>query len=156
MDTKSFAVKAIQFTNESTDACFYFATCDTLAGWDEEGNPTLKVQTPYGEKIAVLNDWIVELADGGFDVHRDEPKEDEIDGVLRSFGYDPVLIGLRGKVFAEVCLENMRLKERIAELEQQLAEYKEKPLSKRAAIMEAGDRRDWDECDRLEGAQSWS
>lgn len=130
---KSFAVKALQITPESVEECLRLVRGS--AEMDREQG--LVLHTPYGKKIARYGDWIVELAHGGFDVHKDEPQEDQIDSVLRSFGYDPVLIGLRGKVFAEVCLENMRLKQRIMELEDEIERRRKSHELSLDALMKA-------------------
>lgn len=59
---------------------------------------------------------------------------EEIDEVLRQHGYDPVQVEQRSKVLAEVCLENVRLKARIKELEERI-KFLEKECGRLASLV---------------------
>lgn len=45
--------------------------------------------------------------------------EEAIDDILRSYGYDPDQLGLKSRALTGLCLENVRLKTRINELEKE-------------------------------------
>jgi len=46
---------------------------------------------------------------------------ESIDGLLRSYGYDPEQVKLHGRILMKVLFENLDLKRKVAELEKQLA-----------------------------------
>ena len=57
---------AMQFTDATKDQCFNFVTCNHYASWDDDGNPTMVIQTPYGESTVTTGDWILREGDGVF------------------------------------------------------------------------------------------
>lgn len=45
----------------------------------------------------------------------DQLTNEQIDDLLRQHGYDPAKVETTGRVFAEMCLENVRLRRQLAE-----------------------------------------
>jgi len=74
------------------------------------------------------NVWADKNGIGGDDDPANFPTKEQADKILRDLGYDPVAVGFRGKVFAEVCIQTLKLQDelaqaraRIAQLEQDIA-----------------------------------
>lgn len=63
---KPVVIEAEQFTKENKDRVFSFVTCNGSVGFDEHGNPTLRIQTLEGEMTASLGDWIIRRVSGEF------------------------------------------------------------------------------------------
>jgi hypothetical protein len=45
----------------------------------------------------------------------------QVDDALRGYGYDPEQVKIHGKIFMKVLFENLELRQKIADLEKQLA-----------------------------------
>lgn len=63
---KPVVIEAMQFTDEMKDRVYNFVTCNHAAGFDDDGNPTLKIQTLEGIMAASLGDWIIKGVQGEF------------------------------------------------------------------------------------------
>ena len=63
-------VEAMQFTKELKDQVFNFVTCTKSVSLDKHGNPTLTIQTPEGNRVASLNDWVIRDRDNTFYVSK--------------------------------------------------------------------------------------
>lgn len=63
---KPVVIEAMQFTNEMKDRVFHFVTCNKAPSFDDDGNPTMKIQTLEGVMIASLGDWIIKGVQGEF------------------------------------------------------------------------------------------
>lgn len=59
-------IEAMQFTDETKNQCFNFVTCNHAPDFDENGRPTLRIQTLEGVMTASLGDWIVRGVQGEF------------------------------------------------------------------------------------------
>jgi len=63
---KPVVIGAMQFTEESKDQCLNFVRCSAACGFDDSGEPTLKIQTLEGDMTARLGDWIIKGVSGEF------------------------------------------------------------------------------------------
>ena len=63
---KPVVIEALQFTEENKDQCFNFVQCTCTPDRDENGLPTLRIQTLEGEMTARLGDWIIKGVKGEF------------------------------------------------------------------------------------------
>ena len=63
---KPVVIDAEQFTDDNKDRVFNFITCNCCQDRDEEGNPTIKIQTLEGIMTAQLGDWIIKGVKGEF------------------------------------------------------------------------------------------
>ena len=63
---KPVVIEAEQFTAETKDMVYNFVRCNTVADFDDEGNPVLKIQTLEGAMTACLGDWIIKGVAGEF------------------------------------------------------------------------------------------
>lgn len=63
---KPVVIEAIQFTDESKDRARNFIRCNVGIAFDENGSPTLKIQTLEGVMTASLGDYIIKGVDGEF------------------------------------------------------------------------------------------
>lgn len=63
---KPVVIEAEQFTEENKNRAFNFVRCNHFADWDENGKPTLRIQTLEGEITASLGDWIIKGVNGEF------------------------------------------------------------------------------------------
>jgi len=63
---KPVVIEAEQFTEDNKDRAFNFITCNCYPERDEEGNPTIKIQTLEGIMTAQLGDWIIKGVKGEF------------------------------------------------------------------------------------------
>ena len=52
-------IEAEQFTEENKDRAFNFCGCNCSASFDNDGNPTMQIQTLEGAMTASLGDWII-------------------------------------------------------------------------------------------------
>ena len=63
---KPVVIEAMQFTNETKDQVLNFITCSAHPSWDDDNNPSLKVQTLEGWHTATLGDFIIKGVKGEF------------------------------------------------------------------------------------------
>ena len=63
---KPVVIEAMQFTEESKDRVFAWVTCNTNAEHDNDGNPTLEIQTLEGVMTSRLGDYIIKGVAGEF------------------------------------------------------------------------------------------
>lgn len=63
---KPVEIEALQFTESDKDRVFHWITCTKDAGFDEDGSPTLTIQTLEGGMRASLGDWIIKGVKGEF------------------------------------------------------------------------------------------
>lgn len=59
-------VEAEQFLMSTKDRVFNWIRCTCCPDFDEEGEPTLRIQTLEGDMTAVLGDWIIKGVAGEF------------------------------------------------------------------------------------------
>ena len=64
--TKPVEIEAEEFTLENKDRAFNFITCNHAPAWDDEGNPTMQIQTLEGTMTATLGDYIIKGLKGEF------------------------------------------------------------------------------------------
>lgn len=63
---KPVVIEAMQFTDEMKDRVFHWVGGCPSAGVDDQGKPTMKIQTPEGWITASLGDWIIKGVAGEF------------------------------------------------------------------------------------------
>lgn len=63
---KPVVIEAEQFTEENKNRAFHFIRCTCSPDWDEDNNPTIKIQTLEGVMTATLGDWIIKGVNGEF------------------------------------------------------------------------------------------
>lgn len=59
-------MEAMQFTDETKNACAKFVTCNCSYGFDDSGAPEIKIQTTEGVMTASIGDYIVKDVNGEF------------------------------------------------------------------------------------------
>jgi hypothetical protein len=59
-------IEAEQFTYENKDRCLNFVTCNTSPGFDEKGQPILKIQTLAGIMTVSIGEWVIKGIQGEF------------------------------------------------------------------------------------------
>ena len=63
---KPVEIEYMQFTDESKNQVFNWVTGNSYPCFDNEGNPTLKIQTLEGDMTALLGDYIIKGIQGEF------------------------------------------------------------------------------------------
>lgn len=63
---KPIVIEAVQFTEETKNQVFHWVTCNHYPRTDEQGKPTLLIETLEGDMTAVLGDWIIKGVKGEF------------------------------------------------------------------------------------------
>ena len=65
----SVVVEAEQFTDQTKNRVFNWITCNRYP-YFIDGKPALKVQTPEGDVVATIGDWIIKDENGRFYVYK--------------------------------------------------------------------------------------
>lgn len=63
---KPVVIEAMQFTDESKNQVHSWITCSTAPGFDDDGNPELRIQTLEGVMTASIGDYIIKGVQGEF------------------------------------------------------------------------------------------
>ena len=59
-------IEAMRFTEETKNQVFNWITCTKAPSFDTWGRPTLQIQTPEGDKVASLGDYVIRGVQGEF------------------------------------------------------------------------------------------
>jgi hypothetical protein len=63
---KPVEVEGMQFTRETKDKVFNWINCNRWPMFDEDDEPTIRIQTLEGDHTARLGDWIIKGVAGEF------------------------------------------------------------------------------------------
>ena len=63
---KPVTIEAMQFTQETADACANFVRCNKSFSFDDEGMPIMGIQTLEGVMTASFGDYIIKGVQGEF------------------------------------------------------------------------------------------